>query len=258
MGLVVDDRHTGLRVDDDLTVSGALEVLADDGTIVLSDLSADAHAAPGGLLKLEIVHAVDELLHLIIIFGEVHAQVPSEVLELQCTSVEGNLHAAVLNLTGVDESVGIAAGGRGSQTDDLIARVLIVVSDVESHAIVEELHLQTELIGAGHRRLEVLVGLGIVVDHADGKARITVLCRSVVQRELIRIGVATHLCPRGAHLTKADDVLVLDEFREHHAARYRRIDVGVMVQGQGRTLVATQRALEIIGMLISQRGTAVE
>ena len=38
-------------------------------------------------------------------------QVPSEVLDLQGTGIEGNLDTLVLNLTGIDEAVSIARGG---------------------------------------------------------------------------------------------------------------------------------------------------
>ena len=59
----------------------------------------------------------------------------------------------------------------------------------------EELHLKTQLIGCGHCRFEVLVGLGVVVDHTDGEARVGILSGRVVESELVGIGIATYLCP---------------------------------------------------------------
>ena len=85
--------------------------MSTDGSIILSYLGTNRNTAPVCLRQLEVVHAIGERLHLVGILREVDTQVPSEVLDLQGTGIEGNLDTLVLNLTGIDEAVSIARGG---------------------------------------------------------------------------------------------------------------------------------------------------
>ena len=98
----------------------------------------------------------------------------------------------------------------------------------------EELQLHAQLVAVGTGRLQVFVGLRIVVDHANDITAIGILARSIVESQLIGIGIATHLCPGSTHLTIVQEALVLDELREHHAARERGVEIDVMIKRQRR------------------------
>lgn len=95
-------------IDEHLSGGIALEVGADDRAEVLAHLGGNLHVEPGGLLKLEHIHAVDKALDLVAVLGEVEVQIPGEVLRLDGAGVEGDLDTAVVYLTGVDETVGVA------------------------------------------------------------------------------------------------------------------------------------------------------
>lgn len=131
VGLVVL-RQTAFRVDKNLTLGVALEVRTDDRTEVLTDNGCNLNVTLCSLLEFEEVHAVDKLLHLVAVLCEVEVQVPREVLCLYRTCAELNFNTVVVNLTGVDETVGVTGSPRRCHAHNLILTRLTVVCHVEA------------------------------------------------------------------------------------------------------------------------------
>ena len=108
MCLVVHYRQTCRTVDETLSIGGALEILANDGAVVLAHLGTYADTAPGGLLQLEVVHALNERAHLVLVLREVQSCIPGKALVVEHATVEGYLYTPVLYLASIDQPVTVA------------------------------------------------------------------------------------------------------------------------------------------------------
>ena len=99
--------QAGGRIDEHLPGGVALEVGTDDGTEVLAHLGGHLHVEPRGLLQLKHIHTVDKAHDLIAVLREVEIQIPGEVAGLYGACVEGDLYTFVVDLSGIDQAVGV-------------------------------------------------------------------------------------------------------------------------------------------------------
>ena len=188
-------RQSGGRVYQDVPVLIADEVRTYYGTEVFTYHGSYLYVEPWRFLQFEHVHAVHEFLYLVVVLREVQVYIPEPVFLLYDSGIKCYFDTVVLYLTGIDQPVVVPGCPGTGHAHDLVLAVLHIVGDVKSYAPVEELGLESGFERIGHRRFQVLVRQGTVVYVADSVPRIRELRFRVDQAELVRIRVASDLCP---------------------------------------------------------------
>ena len=134
-------------------------------------------------------------------------QIPGKVTRLDGRRVEGDFQTAVLDITGIDELVGVTGAGRDADRHDLVRGVLLVIGGVDADAVVEEAPVDTDFPGVLALRTEV----GRIDGIRDFQTVDTVVAVPVVDQGIRRIdpvgvGVVTDLGPGGTYFQEGHPI----------------------------------------------------
>ena len=230
----------------DGTVTGGGEVDAAQGITVY----VDTHSL-----------VMVEFKNLVPVLGQVEGGAEGNVAGADEVSVELELNTLVLDVTGIDPLVLDTGGVRKGDLHHLVHGIGVIVGEVDTQTVLEEVPLGTHFPGSHHFGLQVGIGNGGGI----GNESYTVLSGGAQQGfQLIRIGILTHLGPGSAELTVVQNVLVVvhtqliqhagEEVRQAHG----RIEVAAVGLREGGGPVVTGGHIQEEEVLPTQVGESVD
>ena len=209
-----------------------------------------------------------ELVDALAVGGEVHIQVPAEILRADGGDADQQLEALVRDHAGILALVEITCRVGDVEAHDVLRGLLVVIRSVDAYAAVEHAQVHTDLVGRLVLRLEVgigegrsgLIGQQTAVGNLVGAHELQeVGVRRVVEEvELIGGRVAADIGVAQAQLTEIEDVVLRDQLREDEAEAHRRIEVRTVRLGHGRRPVVTPRDAQEEHVAPAQVGFSVE
>ena len=242
-----------VAVDDIVTILVRLGSESVDVTHRLARIGVEIGGAvvPAGVLQ--AVDALGELEHLVLVPGDVAADVESPVAGLDRGDIGRHLETAVLQDTDVHEHGSDAGGRRDGGLQDLVDDLLVVPGDLEAGAVVPELAFQTELPFLGALRTDGVVADAhpqLVVHIAGGAAL------GIGQRSLVQGGGVTHFAVGDAELAIIHPGREVQQFGEDDGGVHGRIPVALVAERGG--LLVAEGAFQIGPILIGEGSGAVD
>ena len=195
---------------------------------------------------LQAVDALGELEHLVLVPGDVAADVKAPVAGLDRGAIGGDLETAVLQDADVHQHRRDAGGGRNGGFQDLVDNLLVVPGEFDAGAVVQELALETELPLLGALRTDgVVAGVHAqLVVHIAGGAAL-----GIGQRGLVQGGGVAHFTVGHAELAVVNPGREVQQVGEDDGGVHGRIPVGLLERGGA---LLAERAFQIGPVLIGQ------
>ena len=207
-----------IGIQDDVAVIVAGVRIAADNAIGFAFLLEDVGGLSAAYTNLEqfaVNFRVQQAHDLALVVGHIERDVPAEVIVAHRCDGQQQFHALIGQFPYVDH-LGAKAGGAGNTSvEDVVFRFAVVVGEVHSNAVVKHAQVEAEFDLGIRQRGKRCIGNLAGSDAAQRLAQVALAEQPVGQQQLVRVGVAAHLCPGSTQFSKSDRLRQPNRVGEH-------------------------------------------
>ena len=201
---------------------------------------------------LQTVQTVGQLDHLIGVPGEVTAEVYTPVAVFYHGTIEVEFNTLVAEFTHVHPDGGTTGAHRSGGLQDLVHNALVVVSEVEAQAVLEELTFQTYFHFVGGFRTEGVVVQAGVDDIVGIGVRLVDGLLGVNHSGLVHSGSITYDTIGSTELEEINSGGHVEQFGHNEGSVHGRIPVRVVTHSQGGNRLITDGTFDECPVLIGE------